>query len=136
MKPLLAAIRIKRVTAEVTDAAIVNQKVSGSASQKGEVKFGVGPDGKSLVQATMAMDATVFVDSTKEVLLSVHGEFEGVFVELEPAIDDASTATDAKKAADFYSAQLYPHAILHINRIFYEMGFGLIRLDVKYPLAL
>ena len=136
MKPLLAAIRIKKVTAEATDVVIINQKVGGSASQNAEIKFGLGPDNKSLVQATMTMDATVFVESTEEVLLNVHGEFEGVFVELEPEIDDSSTPADAKKAADFYSAQLYPHAILHINRIFYEMGYGLIKLDVKYPAAL
>jgi hypothetical protein len=133
MKPLLAQIRIKKLSAEMTNVPPVNTKIQGTAGQTGIAQFGKGPDGKELVHFAMTLDASVIVESTKEPLLQVHSELEAVFVELEPAITENSTPAELTKAGDFYAAQLYPHAMSHINRIFNEMGFGSVQVNLQYP---
>ena len=133
MKPLLAQIRVKKLSTEVTKVPAVNTKIQGTASQTGVVSFGKGADGKDLVLFAMTLEASVIVESTKEQLLQVHSELEAVFVELAPTITENSTPDELAKVGDFYAAQLYPHAMSHINRIFHEMGFGSVQVNLLYP---
>jgi hypothetical protein len=133
MKPVLAAIQVKKVSAETSNVHPVNTKLQATVAQTGNASFGVGPDGTNLVHSSMTLDASVLTETTKETLLKVHTELEAVFVELEPAIGDKSTTEELTAVGNFYAAQLYPHAISHMNRIFNEMGFGVVQLNVKYP---
>lgn len=132
MNTVLKVFSVKRIEAEVFNV-VAAADTTAEVTQSSILGIGTDPEGNQLLQVKMRLTARAVVATVD--LLNCKVDFEGVFATDEP-IDLAHLQTNPKEGNEFanvHARQVYPHAVLFMQRMLLDMGLFGVRFPLEYP---